>query len=115
MLGSVIKNVWPKAEGYNYMQDAVAWVKVNNPNNEPVFYNEGRLKYYAGASFDFKNRNSVNEDKFINYKFLIIKASKKQKNEMSLKKIKGFKLVKTFEYQAQKKFVLIFKSTQKEV
>jgi hypothetical protein len=115
MLGSIIKNVWPKAEGYNYMQDAVAWVEANNPNREPVFYNETRLKYYAGTSFNLENNKNANRDQGINYRFIVIKGSKKHENEMSFELIKDYKLVKIFEYRTQKKFILIFKSNQKEL
>ncbi len=46
-----VKNILPKRQGYNYMQDAVAWVKANNTDNKPVFFDEKRLRYFAGEPF----------------------------------------------------------------
>jgi hypothetical protein len=46
-----VKNILPKRQGYNYMQEAVAWLSKNNTQNLPVFYDEKRLRYYASAPF----------------------------------------------------------------
>ena len=45
MVLGVVKNVLPKADGYNYMQEAATWINDNNTENAPVFYDEltGRL------------------------------------------------------------------------
>ena len=51
MLSGAIKNLLPKKAGYNYQQEAVAWVQANNKENKPVFYDEPRMRYYANASF----------------------------------------------------------------
>jgi uncharacterized membrane protein len=120
MLGSVIKNVWPKAEGYNYMQDAVAWVEANNPNHEPVFYNESRMRLYANEKFigtwednwnviqtKIKN-NQINE-----FKYLLISYSSKQSSKIESLKIqlKDFDLLKEIKNTKGKKGVLIFIKT----
>jgi hypothetical protein len=49
-LGAV-KNILPKRTGYNYQQDAVAWLKAHNPENLPVIYDNTRVRHYAGAPF----------------------------------------------------------------
>ena len=79
MLGSVMKNVWPKAEGYNYLQDAAAWIKVNNPNHEHVFYSDKRMQYYAEKKFDGirndgppKIDNAIQDQSIYNYDCLLI-------------------------------------------
>jgi uncharacterized membrane protein len=117
MLGSIIKNVWPKAEGYNYMQEAVAWVKANNPNHESVFYNESRMRFYAQEDFigtwpdnwmlvqeQIKN-NQINE-----FKYLLISYSSKQSSKIESLKIqlKDFDLLKEIKNTKGKKGVLIF-------
>lgn len=51
MVLSVLKNVFPKQAGYNYMQDATIWIKQYNKYNLPVFYGNSRLRYYAGRPF----------------------------------------------------------------
>jgi hypothetical protein len=120
MLGSIIKNVWPKAEGYNYMQEAVAWVKANNPNHESVFYNESRMRFYAQEDFigtwpdnwmlvqeQIKN-NQINE-----FKYLLISYSSKQSSKIESLKIqlKDFDLLKEIKNTKGKKGVLIFIKT----
>ncbi len=120
MVGSLMKNVWPKAEGYNYMQDAVAWVEANNPNHEPVFYNESRMRLYANEEFigtwednwdviqtQIKN-NQINE-----FKYLLISYSSKQSSKIESLKIqlKDFDLLKEIKNTKGKKGVLIFIKT----
>jgi hypothetical protein len=114
MLGSVIKNVRPKAEGYNYLQDAAAWVKANNPNHEPVFYNEVRMRYYAGEKFDgiwndglTKIDNAIQDQSIYKYDYLLIsiKAGTSPPKELT-----DYYTEKTRFYNAnKKKYVAIFK------
>ena len=51
MLGGTVKNILPKQQGYNYQQEAVAWLSTHNKSNEPVFYEDSRMRYFAGAPF----------------------------------------------------------------
>jgi hypothetical protein len=116
MLGSVIKNVWPKAEGYNYMQEAVAWVEANNPNHEPVFYNESRMRYYAGEKFigNWNNNtnfliDSIDNKTLIDSKWLLITSSIKHNNEKIVQlKLNNYRLIRVFKDQKQKKFIMIY-------
>jgi hypothetical protein len=116
MLGSIIKNVWPKAEGYNYMQDAVAWVKANNPNNKPVFYNEQRLIFYSGEKFkeirgeNFKELDSIiHNNKLNEFDYLVIKVNNERKeSEVLDKKISSFKKVFISTSNKSKKSVIIY-------
>ena len=122
MLGSVIKNVWPKAEGYNYLQDAAAWIKANNPNHEPVFYNEVRMRYYAGEKFigTWNNNQKYVQDEIKNksiekYKWLIIASSKKHEsiNEID-KNLPQYFNVGIFKDTKHKKFIVIYKLKNSE-
>jgi hypothetical protein len=117
MLGSIIKNVWPKAEGYNYMQDAVAWVEANNPNHEPVFYNESRMRYYAGerfigtwnSNFEFLKKE-IESEAFKQYEWVVIKSSKKHLDQMLLEeKFPEYQLKNKFQDIKKDKQILIYK------
>jgi hypothetical protein len=116
MLGSVIKNVWPKAEGYNYMQDAVAWVKANNPNRKPVFYNEPRLIFYSGEKFNGKWSDNFNvldsiiqNNKLNEFDYLVIDVNnKRRESEVLDEKISSFKKVFISTSNKSKKSVIIY-------
>ena len=114
MLGSVIKNVWPKAEGYNYLQDAASWIKVNNPNHEPVFYSDKRMQYYAEKKFDgIRNDdltiidNAIQDQSIYKYDYLLIRISE---GTSIPKELTDYYTEKTRFYNAnKKKYVAIFK------
>ena len=116
MLGSIIKNVWPKAEGYSYMQDAVAWVKANNPNHKPVFYNEPRLIFYSGEKFNGKWSDNFNvldsiiqNNKLNEFDYLVIEVNNERKeSEVLDKKISSFKKVFISTSNKSKKSVIIY-------
>ncbi len=118
MLGSVIKNVWPKAEGYNYMQDAVAWVKANNPNHDPVFYNEPRLRFYADEEFIGTwpdnwqlVQEQIQSNEINGYKFLLITYSSKHLVKIQTLKLQlpNYFLTKEISNSKGKKGILIFR------
>ena len=115
---SIIKNLLPKRDGYNYSQEAVAWTKAINKNNAPIFYNETRMRYYANEKFIGTWANTIKvladavENQSINqYSYLLIASSKKETEKLKLitEKIPQYKLVKTFNNFKGGKFVLIFK------
>ena len=85
MVLSSIKNLLPKQKGYNYQQDAVAWLQANNTQNKPVFYDEARMRYYAHAEFlmpwsdNWSNTLSLIASKEIyQYDYLLINFTAKQ-------------------------------------
>jgi hypothetical protein len=88
MLGGAIKNLLPKKAGYNYQQEAVAWVKSNNTKNKSVFYDEPRMRYYANESFikpwpdNWLNIESFLGNKQIyQYDYLLINFNNEQANK----------------------------------
>jgi hypothetical protein len=117
MLGCLIKNVLPKANGYNYMQQAVSFVKVANQKNEPVFYNEPRLRYYANEDFigtwpdnyQFIDEKIQNNE-IIGYKYLLITYSNKNSKEIDQirQQLKNFTISHKVTDAKGKKGVLIF-------
>ncbi len=117
---SIIKNVLPKQAGYNYMQDAVAWVK-NNQHDATVFYEDARLRYYAGAPFigsgvfDWRaTRHNVSNNP--QYDYLVINFGKEdqEKRDMLLQSLPEYKEIKRFYVTKNKKYCAIYqiKSTQ---
>lgn len=100
MLGGAIKNILPKQQGYNYEQEAVAWLSKYNKENKPVFYQDARLRYYAKAPFIGSGEFSLDSDISNNdsYAFLVIN----DENKALLQKSKI--AVNSSQYHAIKKF-----------
>lgn len=48
---SLVKNILPKRDGYNYEQDAIAWLSQENPDMTAVFFDDPRLRYYANEPY----------------------------------------------------------------
>ena len=121
MLGSLIKNVWPKAEGYNFKQEAVAWVKANNLNHEPVLYNESRMRYYADEKFIGSwpmkwdmIQQIINNGEIDQYKYLLINYSQKEiyKIDNIKSQLKNHVITEKISDAKGKKGVLIFEKTK---
>jgi hypothetical protein len=116
----MIKNVLPKRAGYNYQQDAVAWVKANNPQNLRVFYDSSRVRHYAGEPFigtwqDVWQRvtEAVEKGSIHDYEFLLISQERDEdwKMEYFQTHVHTFKEVfRTYNNQG-KKFVVIYQKT----
>jgi len=120
MLLGLIKNVLPKSEGYNYMQDAAAWVKANNTENKPVFSDESRIRYYMGSAFvrsygeNWKMvTNEMDSSAIQNYEFLLISHSAKhpEREKVIAGKLPQFKEVKRFDGIKSKKSIVIYQKT----
>ena len=79
----LVKNILPKRQGYNYMQEAVAWLNKNNTQRLPVFYDDKRLRYYANAPFihdsdDWESlSNKIQYASIHDYGYLVINHSSK--------------------------------------
>ena len=115
----MIKNVLPKRAGYNYQQDAVAWVKIHNPNNFPIFYDSSRVRHYAGEPYIgrwqdvWKKVTDAIEDRSIhNYKFLIINHEdiEKWKSAYLTENLPEFMEVYRTSSPNGKKFVVIYQN-----
>lgn len=120
MLLGFIKNLLPKQDGYNYMQDAVSWLKDNSKASlqQDVFYNEVRLRYYAGAPFIASwgdtlayFSQAVKDHSIEQYPYLMIAASKKDLAtiEALLAQLPQYQEVNRFYDVRAKKLVLILK------
>jgi len=84
MLFGILKNISPKAEGYNYLQSAASWVKKYNIESKPVFYDETRIRYYLDEPFTHKwgdtwniVTTAINNNTINNYDLLMISHTRK--------------------------------------
>lgn len=114
---SLVKNILPKRQGYNYMQDAVTWLNAKNVAKKPVFYDDTRARYYAGEPFIgtwgdnwVKLRTAIEGGHINQYEFLFISHSDKHRDrERSLTKdISQFTPIKKFSDANNKKSVVIY-------
>ena len=78
---SLIKNILPKTEGYNFEQDAVAYVKKIKSPTDKVFYVSPRARYYAGEAYttrghDFEDytAQAIADGSIQTYDFLVINS-----------------------------------------
>ena len=117
---SLLKISLPKRDGYNYQQDAVTWIKAHNTLNKPVFYEESRMRYYAGVPFigafgkTESLLNTLISDKTIQqYDYLIINdsASSPERAAYLAKMLPQYREIKRFSAYKNKKSILIFKRT----
>ncbi len=79
----LVKNILPKRQGYNYMQEAVAWLNKNNTQHLPVFYDDPRLRYYANLSYNGRwvdnweyVTNAIRDKSIHRFDFLVISHKK---------------------------------------
>lgn len=108
----VIKNILPKKDGYNYMQDATLWVKSHN-KNASIFYENSRLRYYAKEPFigagvyDLENINSNNAQQ---YDYLVLTFGKRDQNkqEMMSQLLPTYKEIKRFYTRKKTKYCAIY-------
>jgi hypothetical protein len=114
---SFIKNILPKREGYNYMLNAVQWLKLNNKTNATVFYDDQRMIYYAGEKFKRSTDdkwnpvlNAINDESIKNYQYLALTHSNKHSERITYIKenLHDFKEVKRFNNYKSKKFIVIY-------
>ncbi len=115
---SLVKNILPKRDGYNYVQDAVAWLNTKNTSNAPVFYDDTRARYYAGAPFVGNTwienwvvlRTAIENGSIDQYEFLLINHSNKHKDRELLltKDIPQYVPIKRFNDANHKKSIVIY-------
>jgi len=116
MLGGAIKNILPKRQGYNYMQDAVAWIHHNNSEKKSVFYDQARMHYYANAPFigTFDNplkylEKSIVNKSIYNHHYILIETSKhNQAKNIVHDKLPEYTLIKEFNNAKAKKGISIY-------
>lgn len=114
---SLVKNVLPKKEGYNYQQNAVVWLAKYNSANKAVFYDDSRIKYFAGAQFtgtwsdnDSVIKQVIADRSIYQNDILVITQSLKYPDKFMLmaEKLPEYQEVKRFSDTKKKKFVVIY-------
>jgi len=117
MLGGAVKNILPKQQGYNYQQEAIAWVSKNNKSNKPVFYEDSRMRYFAGVPFIgagiynwelLAAENKSNPSN--NYEYLVISHSTQhpEKEVLITEKLPEYHEVNRFSSAKAKKSIAIY-------
>lgn len=118
MLLGALKNILPKAEGYNYLQDAAAWVTGYNKENKPVFYDETRIRFYLHEPFTHKWDNTwqvvtkaVNDNSIKNHELLMISHSDKHPEHVKYisEKLPEFIEIKRFSSVKKNNSIVIYK------
>jgi hypothetical protein len=118
----LVKNILPKRDGYNYVQNAVAWLKTKNTTNAPVFYDDTRARYYAGAPFIGNTwienwvvlRTAIENGSIDQYEFLVINHSNRYRERELLlaKDIPQYVPIKRFSDANHKKYVVIYQKNK---
>lgn len=112
---SIVKNIFPKSEGYNYQQDAIAWINTHK-KQENIFIDDSRLRYYAGQSYRRQKSNlselkKYYEDKSI-YRHSILVISSTDKNTKSeifvSEKLPEYREIKRFSNGRASKHIVIY-------
>lgn len=120
MLG-ILKNIWPKSEGANFQQNAVAWLRANNIDNSQVFFDNARTRYYASAPFQgiIDKRSEYLEDSIRNheiarYRYLVINhsASRLDREDLIAKELPQFRIVQRFYGFKNKKSIVIYERAE---
>lgn len=118
LLGAV-KNLLPKRDGYNYQQQAVAWLSTYNKSNQPVFYDDPRMRYYAGLPFVGKEtyqqsltrlRQQTQHNTIQKYHFLVVTHSNKHDEYAKWidAHLQNYKSIQRFSDATGKKSILVY-------
>ena len=117
-----VKNILPKRQGYNYMQEAVAWLQANNTENQPVFYEESRMRYYASAPFTAAYTDTdglldayIANQSIHQYTYLLVNysASRPERIDKLMKQLPEYREIKRFNAHKNKKATLVLKRDAK--
>lgn len=117
---SLITNVLPKKPGYNYEQDAVAYLKQHGIKNNQVFFVTPRARYYAeapyaGRGYDYweYTKQAIENGSILDHQYLMIPLKKNleavDKEHFIREKLPQYQIVKTFYSERNKKKVVIYK------
>ena len=113
---TLLKNLMPKPEGFNFRQDAMIWLKQYNIAKEDVFINDLRLAYYyeyenlykmiiQNEDYNLTTLEKINNSKYIS---LYITRDEKRLYDLIKSHPEDFTLVKVFCNGKRDKSVAIF-------
>lgn len=114
----LVKNILPKRAGYNYMQDAVTWLKTENKSKALVFYEDTRMIYYAKASYKgnwddnwLVTLRAIKNNSIRNHEYLAITHSTKNPERLDYinQYLPEYIEIRRFNNYRANKFVVIYK------
>jgi hypothetical protein len=116
---SSIKNILPKRAGYNFEQDAVAYLKQQQAPNNKVFFVTPRSRYYAGAPYAGRGHDywdytqaAIIDGSIYQYDYLMINVDIDKRyaarKKILAEKLPQYKLAKEFYGVRNKKKVMLF-------
>ena len=100
------------------MQDAVAWLSIENKSKAPVFYEDTRMIYYAKTTYKGNwddnwsvTLNAIKNDSIRNHQYLAITHSKKNPERLEYinRHLPEYTEIKRFNNYRAKKFIVIYK------
>jgi hypothetical protein len=117
----MVKNMLPKREGYNYQQEAAAWLTKNTTKSDTVFFDNQRLQYHFNQKYAGDGRYTwdivkeyVDDRRILKYRYIAISYEKGDEEKLALLKevLADYEFVAKFDSVKSKKSVLIFKKIE---
>jgi hypothetical protein len=120
MSTSILKNIWPKAEGYNYIKTAAEWAKEYELEKHKIFFQDGRLRYYSNLTpytsdyYDwkaFQDRVLNNNISHFDYLMISINTKYPEQEKWIKTNLIGFEEIKRFPDAKRNKFIVFYQKT----
>ena len=116
---SAVKNISPKRAGYNFEQDAVAYLKQQQIPNYKVFFVTPRSRYYAGAPYAGRGHDywdytlaAITDGSIYQYDYLAINLDIDERyaarEKILSEKLPQYKVAKEFYGLRNKKKIMLF-------
>jgi hypothetical protein len=116
---SFFRNMLPKGAGYNFEQDAVAYLKQQQVPNNKVFFVTPRARYFAGADYTERGyeywdytQKAITNGKINQYDYLLLNidvdAQYAAKQQYLSQQLTQYKLEKEFYGYKKKKKVMLY-------
>lgn len=114
-----INNILPKNEGYNFEQDAVAYIKQQKIPNDKVFFVTDKSNYYAGATYNGRRsdhwqhiKNAIEDGSIYQYDYLMLYVEADedlaQKEKVFKSRLAQYHLEKEFYGLKHKKKIMLY-------
>lgn len=119
LMFSAFKNVWPKRAGYNFEQDAVAYLRQKQVPNNKVFFVTPRSRYFAGAPYAGRGYDywdytqaAITDGSIYQYDYLTLNLDIDDqyvaREKMLTEKLPQYKVAKEFYGLRNKKKIMLF-------
>lgn len=114
LLGGLIVNILPNSPEYNHEQHAIQWLNEHHVNQDQVFFDSARLRYYADAPYISMGGHyvmeAINKNQHIDAKYIVLSFNSKHPELQQLfeKNYPEYKEVARFYGLRNKKGTLIY-------